>query len=138
MTARPDTTNEDTYIASEHEPSDHYTMAQFIQQEAVKAVKGVEGWTTGLSAWFVWERYRSIKFVFETLRSHITPEQELEIKDEDAEQILKDLDEACIKYDGEPPVEYFGYYIRDYANVLIDGCKRCMTEREREIWEANS
>ena len=121
----------------EHEPSDHYTMAQFIQQEARRIIDKLEHMTRERSSSMVWMRYGTIKSILASLEGELEQVQKLELKSEELERIIKELDEACITYNGEEPAQYFGYYIRDYANELIDACKRCMTPQESEIWEAN-
>jgi hypothetical protein len=122
---------------NEHEPSDDYALAQFIQQEASKVVKKLEHMTTERSAWMVWERFRSISEILESLRGELEERHLLEVKDEELEEVIKDLERGCIEYDGEDCVQCFGYYIRDYASVLIQAIVRCLDEREQDIWEIN-
>lgn len=121
----------------EHEPSDHYTMAQFIQQEARHKIERLAFMSTERSSAMAAHRYESLENLCVALRGHLTEEQEREVVDETMDSILHNLDMACLHYDGEETSQYFGYYIRDYANELIDACKRCMTPQEAEIWEAN-
>ena len=112
-------------------------MAQFIQQEAKRAIELLSGMAMSVSSVMAASRYGVLENLCNHLRGELTPAQEREVNDELVDAILKDIDMACLHYDGEEPAQYFGYYIRDYANELIDACKRCMTPQEAEIWEAN-
>jgi hypothetical protein len=132
---RYDTENENGY--DEHDPSDDYALAQFIQQEAAKVVKKLEWMTKEKSAWMVWERFRSISEALVLLRDKLEVKHLLEVNYEDLTDVIKDLERGCIEYDGEDCLPYFGYYIRDYADVLTKAIVATLSEKEQLIWEIN-
>jgi hypothetical protein len=132
---RYDTENENGY--DEHDPSDDYALAQFIQQEAAKVVKKLEWMTKEKSAWMVWERFRSISEALVLLRDKLEVKHLLEVNYEDLTDVIKDLERGCIEYDGEDCLPYFGYYIRDYADVLTKAIVATLSEKEQLIWDAN-
>lgn len=126
------------YHRNEHEPSEHYTLAQLIQQDAAKFVKNLEWMTKEKSAWMVWERFRCISEFLESLRGELSKDQLIEVIDEDLAEVISDLEQACIDYDGEDCQQYFGYFIRDYAQHIIEALKVCMGKEEARIWDYNN
>jgi hypothetical protein len=119
-------------------PSDDFELAEYIQDEAAKVVKKLEWMTKLRSSEMAWERFRSISNVMKSLHSEIEAKHKLEINDEELDDIIKELDEACLEYEDQDCQQYFGYYIRDYANVLVKAIARGFTEEEKYQWEARS
>ena len=119
-------------------PSDDFELAEFIQDEAAKVVKKLEWMTKERSAWMVWERFRSISEILESLRGELEEKHLLEVDDDDLADAIAELERECLEYNGEDCQQYFGYHIRDYAGVLIKAIVAGFTEEEKYQWEARS
>lgn len=51
---------------------------------------------------------------------------------------IKGADKANVEYEpDENPGDYFYYYIRVYADTIIEALKKEMTDKERDIYELN-
>jgi len=119
-------------------PSDDFELAEFIRDEAAKVAKKLECMTKERSSEMAWERFRSIRLLCFSLHKELEEKHLLEVKDEELADIIKELDQACLEYNGEDCQQYFGYYIRDYARVLTDAIAKGFTEEEKYQWEARS